>query len=72
MMNLKLIRWQPHWRVALVARFAQIVGVQIHVEGIPFGSSRTKTKVEFDNMPLTAAQSERFLTLGKEHGWQSK
>lgn len=42
MLNLKLIEDQPHWRVSLVARFAALLGVLIHVEGIPFGSNRTR------------------------------
>lgn len=40
MFNLHLIENQPHWRVALVARFAQLIGVMVHVEGFPFGSKR--------------------------------
>ncbi len=42
MLNLQLIENQPRWRVAIVARFAQLMGVCIHVEGIPFGSSRSR------------------------------
>jgi hypothetical protein len=42
MINLTLVKNQPRWRVALVARFAQMMGVLIHVEGIPFGSNRTR------------------------------
>lgn len=44
MINLRLIEDQPRWRVALVARLAQLVGVLIHVEGIPFGSNRCRKK----------------------------
>jgi hypothetical protein len=44
MMNLQLVQYQPRWRVWLVATFARIVGVLIHVEGIPFGSSRNDTQ----------------------------
>lgn len=40
MMNLHFVENQPRWRVAIVARFARLIGVLIHVEGIPFGSSR--------------------------------
>lgn len=40
MLNLKLVEDQPRWRVAVVARCAQLMGVLIHVEGIPFGSNR--------------------------------
>lgn len=42
MMNLQLIENQPRWRVATVARFAKLMGVCIHVEGIPFGSNRSR------------------------------
>lgn len=42
MMNLQLIQNQPRWRVAAVARFARLMGVCIHVEGIPFGSTRKR------------------------------
>lgn len=44
MMNLQLIERQPHWRVWMVAWFSRIMGVCIHVEGIPFGSSRLRKK----------------------------
>lgn len=40
MINLKLVKNQPHWRVALVHLFARMTGVLIHVEGFPFGSAR--------------------------------
>ena len=42
MTNLKLIEDQPRWRVTTVALFAKLMGVLIHVEGIPFGSNRTR------------------------------
>jgi hypothetical protein len=42
MLNLQLVEDQPRWRVALVARFARLIGVLIHVEGIPFGSNRCR------------------------------
>lgn len=42
MLNLKFVEEQPHWRVALVAYFAKLMGVMIHIEGIPFGSSRSR------------------------------
>jgi hypothetical protein len=45
MVNLQLIQDQPRWRVALVATIARLVGVLIHVEGIPFGSGRTRRGV---------------------------
>ncbi len=45
MLNLHLIEKQPRWRIALVAWFAKLVGVCIHVEGIPFGSVRTRRPV---------------------------
>lgn len=40
MINIKLIERQPHWRVAAVHLFAKLMGVLVHVEGFPFGSSR--------------------------------
>jgi hypothetical protein len=40
--NLHLIQGQPRWRVAVVALFAKAVGVCVHVEGFPFGSSRKR------------------------------
>lgn len=43
MKSLHLVQYQPRWRVALVARFAQLMGVLIHVEGFPFGSARLDT-----------------------------
>lgn len=42
MINLKLIRDLPRWRVGVVHLFAKAMGVLIHVEGFPFGSSRLK------------------------------
>lgn len=42
MINLHLIEEQPRWRIAVVHWFAKAMGVCIHVEGIPFGSSRTR------------------------------
>jgi hypothetical protein len=42
MMNLKLVERQPHWRVWLVVMFAKLVGVTFNVEGIPFGSNRSR------------------------------
>lgn len=50
MLNLHLIENQPHWRVALVALFAQLMGVLIHVEGIPFGSNRSRKKQVSENL----------------------
>ena len=41
MPNLHLID-QPRWRAWLVAWFARILGVCIHVEGIPLGSNRAR------------------------------
>jgi hypothetical protein len=43
-LNLKFVEDHPRWRVALVALFAKLLGVLIHVEGIPFGSSRSRKK----------------------------
>lgn len=40
MVNVKLIEHQPHWRVALIHIVAKIIGVAVHVEGLPFGSWR--------------------------------
>jgi hypothetical protein len=37
--NLNLVS-QPAWRITLVHWFAQLIGVYIHVEGLPFGSTR--------------------------------
>lgn len=44
MNNLHLIGEQPRWRVAIVALLAKLMGVLIHVEGIPFGSVRTRRR----------------------------
>lgn len=56
MMNLNLIKRQPRWRVWLVAGFAKLIGVCIHVEGIPFGSIRTrKERTEAESCMGTAA-----------------
>jgi len=44
MQNLKFLEDQPQWRVAVVATFAKLLGVLIHVEGIPFGSNRTRKR----------------------------
>lgn len=43
MLNLHLVEDQPRWRVWLVAWCARILGVCIHVEGIPFGKNRSRT-----------------------------
>ena len=37
MLNLKLIKDQPRWRVAMVHLVAKALGVLILVEGFPFG-----------------------------------
>lgn len=42
MMNLQLVEDQPRWRVAVVVYFAKLMGVCIHVEGLPFGSIRSR------------------------------
>lgn len=57
MLNLQLVQDQPRWRVALVARFAQLMGVLIHVEGIPFGSNRKRTRRPQDTMGAQGGQS---------------
>ena len=57
MLNLKFVEGQPHWRVAVVARFAQLMGVLIHVEGIPFGSNRKRTHRPQDSMGAQGASS---------------
>jgi hypothetical protein len=44
MLHLKYVEDQPRWRVAVVATFAKLMGVLIHVEGVPFGSSRSRQK----------------------------
>lgn len=51
MVNLKLIQCQPRWRVAVVAWFARVVGVMIHVEGLPLGSSRNYRPLGIDHSP---------------------
>jgi hypothetical protein len=55
MINLNLVERQPHWRVWLVAWFSRIMGVCIHVEGIPFGSSRLRKKRTEDQAEMGAA-----------------
>jgi hypothetical protein len=40
MTNLNLITHTPHFRVRLVSHLARMLGILIHVEGIPFGSDR--------------------------------
>lgn len=44
MLNLEHIESQPRWRVAVVHYFAKLMGVCIHAEGIPFGSTRSRRK----------------------------
>jgi hypothetical protein len=44
MMNLSLVKNQPRWRVAAVAAVAKLMGVVIHVEGVPFGSYRSRSR----------------------------
>lgn len=44
MQNLKFVECQPHWRVGIVALFTKLMGVLIHVEGIPMGSGRSRKK----------------------------
>ncbi|MCK1718849.1 hypothetical protein [Bradyrhizobium sp. 141] len=46
MPNLDLIEHQPHWRIWLVAKFSRLMGVTVHVEGIPFGSGRLRKERE--------------------------
>lgn len=57
MMNLKLIERQPRWRVWVVAWFSRVMGVCIHVEGIPFGSIRLRKVRTQAESPLGTAQS---------------
>lgn len=38
--NLSGVENQRRWRVAVVAVFAKLMGVLIHVEGVPMGSNR--------------------------------
>lgn len=35
-MNYDLVSY-PRWRVAAVSMFARVFGVQVHIEGVPFG-----------------------------------
>lgn len=42
MLNLVHIEEHPRWRIAVLATAAKLMGVCIHVEGIPFGSSRQR------------------------------
>jgi hypothetical protein len=62
MRNLNLVEDQPHWRVALVALFAQFMGVCIHVEGIPFGSNRSRARHLEEKVGQTTRHSERQAT----------
>ncbi len=57
MLNLQLIEDQPRWRVAVVATFAKLMGVCIHVEGIPFGSSRSRARRPQEEMGETTTHS---------------
>ena len=50
MLNLKRVESQPRWRVAVVHYFAKLMGVCIHVEGIPFGSPRKRRAQEGERM----------------------
>lgn len=59
MVNLQLIENQPRWRVWLIARAAQILGVLIHVEGIPFGSSRNHRKGTSASGGVAGPQGDR-------------
>ena len=71
MMNLKLIERQPHWRVWIVAWFSRIMGVVVHVEGIPFGSSRIcakRAKNETDLGTTESGQGARQIGGPKEAG----
>ena len=69
MMNLQLIERQPHWRVWVVAWFSRIMGVCIHVEGIPFGSSRLrKRRTEAEAALGTGESSQGARSLGAEAG----
>jgi hypothetical protein len=49
MTNLQLIEEYPRWRVWLVALAAKMIGVVVHVEGIPFGSSRLRKSQPGEN-----------------------
>jgi hypothetical protein len=52
--NLNLIS-QPSWRVTLIHWLAKLIGAHIHVEGLPFGSTRiwkrTRTAKEYVGAP---------------------
>ena len=69
MMNLKLIERQPHWRVRAVAWLSRMMGVLIHVEGIPFGSSRLcKRRPEAETALGAGKSSQGARSIGAEAG----
>jgi hypothetical protein len=43
MMNLRLVQ-QDAWRVRLIHYVAKAAGLLIHIDGIPFGSSRNNRR----------------------------
>lgn len=57
MRNLQLIERQPHWRVAVIHYLARLIGVMVHVEGIPFGSNRTYRRPNAESMGAQQACS---------------
>lgn len=42
MSNLQMVEGYPRWAVWFVAQVARLVGIVIHVEGIPFGAPRLR------------------------------
>jgi hypothetical protein len=58
MQNLKFVECQPRWRVGIVALFAKLMGVLIHVEGIPMGSGRSRKKQAPGQMGGAASPSQ--------------
>lgn len=54
---IRLIENQPHWRVLVVHHIAKIMGVLVHVEGCPFGSSRCWRKKTKGQLGTTAEAS---------------
>ena len=43
MVNLTLLEETPRWRAYAAAKCAKLLGIRIHIEGIPFGSNRCVT-----------------------------
>ena len=68
--NLKLVR-QASWRVVIVHFVAKLVGLLVHVEGLPYGSSRNYRHLRDWESP-TRMNEEMRAAMGQAFGGNAR